>query len=373
MGTTAEKLVYLAETKAAIKSAIEGLGISVGDAPFREYANIIGERLQPSEAFVTTWDMPVGNISIPSQDDTYNCVVDWGDGTTSVHTTGPLTHTYDFAGIRKIKISGQYNGFKINNNATVKNRLLSIDNWGEVGFTSFQQAFHGCTNLSSIPFGAITGAEAVTSFANCFFKCQSLTEIPSGLFNNCTAVTNFSFCFSDCQSLTAIPSGLFDKCTAATNFSYCFNNCQSLTSIPSGLFDKCTEVALFNSCFNNCQSLASIPSGLFDKCTAVTNFTSCFNFCKSLTSIPSGLFDKCTAVSNFSYCFNNCQSLTEIPSGLFDNCTAATNFYYCFHDCAALTGAAPTLWISHASAEGTGCYTNCTGLSNYAEIPDAWK
>ena len=42
MGTTAEKLTYLGETKAAIKDAIEGLGVPVGDVPFREYAGKIG-------------------------------------------------------------------------------------------------------------------------------------------------------------------------------------------------------------------------------------------------------------------------------------------------------------------------------------------
>lgn len=41
MGTIAEKLEYLADTKTAIKAALENKGATVGSVPFRQYANII--------------------------------------------------------------------------------------------------------------------------------------------------------------------------------------------------------------------------------------------------------------------------------------------------------------------------------------------
>ena len=42
MGTTAEKLTYLSETKASIKNAIAAKGVNVPDgATFRQYANLI--------------------------------------------------------------------------------------------------------------------------------------------------------------------------------------------------------------------------------------------------------------------------------------------------------------------------------------------
>lgn len=41
MGTIVEKLEYLADTKTAIKTALENKGATVGSVPFRQYANII--------------------------------------------------------------------------------------------------------------------------------------------------------------------------------------------------------------------------------------------------------------------------------------------------------------------------------------------
>jgi len=43
MGTTAEKLVYLNQTKADIKAAIEAKGVPVSDVPFRDYASKISQ------------------------------------------------------------------------------------------------------------------------------------------------------------------------------------------------------------------------------------------------------------------------------------------------------------------------------------------
>lgn len=43
MGTTAEKLTKLSQTKSAIKSAIEAKGVTVGDVKFADYPEKIGE------------------------------------------------------------------------------------------------------------------------------------------------------------------------------------------------------------------------------------------------------------------------------------------------------------------------------------------
>jgi len=38
-----------------------------------------------------------------------------------------------------------------------------------------------------------------------------------------------------------------------------------------------------------------------------------------------------------------------------------------------LDGNAPTLWLLDPEPIGTGCFTNCTNLDNYASIPNDWK
>ena len=123
-----------------------------------------------SGPFITTWNMTKGAFTLLTQTGTYNATIDWGDGTSSTHTTGNPTHTYASAGQYQIKITGQYNGLNINNNATERDKLIAVNAWGNVGFTSFERAFQGCSNLVSLPNGGITGAENVTNFSYCFRK-----------------------------------------------------------------------------------------------------------------------------------------------------------------------------------------------------------
>ena len=300
-----------------------------------------------SKAFKTTWNITVGTLSIPSQAGNYNCTVDWGDGTApTTHTRGSLSHYYSVAGTYQISITGQYTGFRINDNASVKAMLISVDEWGNVGFISMERAFYGCNNLVNLPDGAITGAENVT---------------------------NFGYCFCLCTKLASIPSGLFDTTPNAKDFEECFVWCSSLTSIPSGLFDKVPNVTDFSDCFRACTSLTSIPSGLFDKVPNATTFSSCFNLCSSLTSVPSGLFDKVPNVTDFSACFYACP--LHLPLIMFNYSAIASKkpiFTLCFASLSK-TGTAYPLWDYITITSRNYCYERQTALTNYADIPSNWK
>ena len=255
--------------------------------------------------------------------------------------------------------------------------------------TDFEYTFGGCSALTAIPVGLFDSCTQVTNFQSTFDGCSSLTAIPVGLFDNCTQVMNFGFTFEGCSSLTAIPQGLFDNCTKVAKFIYTFEGCSSLTAIPQGLFDNCTQVMNFQNTFYGCSSLTAIPAGLFDKCTNVTDFVSTFEGCSSLTAIPVGLFDKCTQVMNFGFTFYGCSALTTIPQGLFDHCTNVTRFTATFMGCSALISESPYTLINGqkvhlyerkdypdhftAPTSTSDCFQNCTGLTDYAQIPADWK
>lgn len=66
-------------------------------------------------------------------------------------------------------------------------------------------------------------------------------------------------------------------------------------------------------------------------------------------------------------------TIPTIPADIFDAYSDIESFVGCFAGCAELTGAAPTLWTTYPSADGTDCFTDDTGLSNYAAIPNDWK
>ena len=243
-------------------------------------------------SFKTTWNMTAGNFTLSSQTGTYNCTIDWGDGTAPTqHTTGNPTHTYSLAGQYQISISGSYSGTRMDSDVTNRTKLISVDNWGNVGFTSFNSAFNSCSNLSKLPNGSITGANNVTSFDYVFANCTSLTSIPIGLFDNCSNVTSFYSCFVGCSSLTSIPVDLFKYNVNVTSFYYCFGGCKRL-SLP---------IALFNlSALQNKQP----------------NMTLCF-YVKSTSDSPIGttqaLWSYITISSNNS-CFLNCTALSNYAS-----------------------------------------------------------
>ncbi|MEQ9231153.1 MAG: hypothetical protein RIF46_10760, partial [Cyclobacteriaceae bacterium] len=104
--------------------------------------------------FVTTWKT---DNTGPSEDNqimipvksghTYDYTVYWGDGTVDENVTGAITHTYPEAGTYSVAISGDFPAIYFNN-AGDKEKLLSIDNWGDIAWESMVSAFRGCSNMT---------------------------------------------------------------------------------------------------------------------------------------------------------------------------------------------------------------------------------
>ncbi len=107
---------------------------------------------EESRPFITTWQTTTANesITIPtSSGETYDYMVDWGDGTSSSNVTGDASHTYTTAGTYTIAISGTFPRIYFNNGSEGQqvSKIQSIDQWGDIAWTSFEAAFMGCTDL----------------------------------------------------------------------------------------------------------------------------------------------------------------------------------------------------------------------------------
>ena len=245
------------------------------------------------------------------------------------------------------------------------------------------------TNLTTVPTDTFRYNTAVLNFAETFSGCTVLTTIPDDLFRYNTLVTSFSECFSTCSSLTAVPTDLFRYNTLVTNMSYAFNACSSLTTVPTDTFRYNTLVNSFARLFSVCSALASIPTDIFRYNTAVTSFAYCFNACSSLTTVPADLFKYNTAVTTFAQALTACTKL-QLNKNIFyadgEQGTRFLNKTVSFSICfsrASFTGTqgvAPDLWNCNFGT-GTPTKTNCyggagnslTSLSNYADIPVAWR
>ena len=246
-----------------------------------------------------------------------DCVVDFGDGTTQTYTgnnsSTSVTHNYSESNIYTIKIIGNHSNFQASRNII---EIIQLSN-------------------------------SITSCSGMFYNCSSLTVIPSTL-KIPNSVTTCAFMFYYCSSLTTIPS-TFTIPKSVTGCFYMFQGCSSLTAIPETL---------------------TIPN-------LVTNCSSIFKGCSSLTTIPETLTIP-NSVTTCSYMFDGCSSLISDISNIWPstwNYTGTINLAHMFSDCSKVVGTVPAdkLWDSGKTFSPAGCFSNCTSLDNYAEIPDDWK
>jgi hypothetical protein len=105
--------------------------------------------------FKTTWTVTAGDttITIPTDTNlTYNYQVDWnGDGdfldtNETTAYTGNATHDFGAAGTYSINIKGTFPRILFNNPGD-KDKIVSVDTWGNIQWQSMLRAFYGCTNL----------------------------------------------------------------------------------------------------------------------------------------------------------------------------------------------------------------------------------
>jgi surface protein len=114
--------------------------------------------VENSAPFITTWktDNPGGScpscIKIPTIGGGYNYDIDWeNDGIyDEFGVTGVvLPHDYGTPGIYQVAIRGDFPRIYFNNKTqSDKDKIISIDQWGDIAWASMEKAFWGCKNLA---------------------------------------------------------------------------------------------------------------------------------------------------------------------------------------------------------------------------------
>ena len=103
-------------------------------------------------AFITTWKTDnnglsgVNEIIISTEDSSGSLfTVDWGDGNIEYDQTGNITHYYNKIGVYTVKITGDFP--RIYSYQRDPEKLLSVENWGDIKWTTMSYAFAGCSDL----------------------------------------------------------------------------------------------------------------------------------------------------------------------------------------------------------------------------------
>jgi surface protein len=130
------------------------------------------------DAFITTWktDNPGSSdgdqVTISTTGSGYNYIIDWGDGNVDTGNTGAATHTYASPGIYTIKINGAFPRFTVGGDAQ---KLLSVEQWGDIVWTSMAYAFDGASNVQILASDA-PDLSNVTSLDSMFRSATSFNS-----------------------------------------------------------------------------------------------------------------------------------------------------------------------------------------------------
>ncbi len=148
--------------------------------------------------FVTTWKTtsPGESITIPVGGAPGTYTVDWGDGTVSANVTGSQIHAYDAPGTHTVSISGNFEKIYLNGQPNAE-KLQSIEQWGDVGWTSMNSAFEGA---SKMVYRATDTPDlsAVTDMSEMFHDASSFDGDISGW--DVSSVTDMQWMFHGASS-----------------------------------------------------------------------------------------------------------------------------------------------------------------------------
>ena len=99
--------------------------------------------------FVTIWQTVLSDesITIPVGNAIGTYTVDWGDGSTSDNVAGDQSHAYVEAGTYTVAITGNFERIRLNGDLDNAPKLQSIEQWGDVRWTSMESAFSGASNM----------------------------------------------------------------------------------------------------------------------------------------------------------------------------------------------------------------------------------
>lgn len=129
--------------------------------------------------FITTWDTENtgtsanNQITIPGTGAGYSYSIYWeslssstATGTIATSTSASQTITFPEPGEYKVAIKGTYPRIYFNN-AGDKLKILTVEQWGNIAWTSMANAFYGCANLT-VPATDAPNLSGVTSMALMF-------------------------------------------------------------------------------------------------------------------------------------------------------------------------------------------------------------
>ena len=355
MGTTSDKLLYLQDTKSAIKNAIVAKGVDVPTGTtFRDYATKIDEITTGGggSEIADAWVRPTEWLALPDNVDgvqkvsilnavfdtdsefvAFNCkgayTVDWGDGTTNDYASSvKAEHKYDYT------------------NASLNSGTVSTFGYKQCIITITPQAGDNLTSIFLNHFYSTLGSgsnyDLTTGFLDIRINSLSCTVIDIG----------------QNSAVDYVKHTMLEQCLigelADTTLDSLFYNCYVLQSVS--IKDTSNVTSFANMHYNN-YALQKMPTYTFRSAGAIyqSMFTGCYNLKETY---PLTI----TIAGNIVGMFINCKSLKYI------NITISSSTDYSLTD---LFSGCLSLETVILNLTGTGKVTNLGSTFRYTRIKES--
>ena len=235
---------------------------------------------------------------------TYDYYVDWGEGAPESHyvVNTSQTHVYAASGTYQIKIRGTFPHIKFNYGGD-RLKLISIDNWGNIAWGSFERSFYGCANMNGT-YTDTPNLSAVTSMSVMLADCDKFNWYITGW--SAPEVLNMSYFLSGCHAFNKPVSISTPKVTNVSHFLEYGDVFNQSVTINTG---EATDMSYFYfRCLVYNQPLAFVGGT-----AKVTNMSYMLEYCQlfnqSLASLNTG---KVTTMQRMMFaCFVFNQSLAS--------------------------------------------------------------
>jgi surface protein len=210
----------------------------------------------------------------------------------------------------------------INNGADTA-RLTQIRQWGSVAWTSMENAFSGCSNMTLVATD-VPNTAAVTNMSAMFRGCRSFNQaLPSGF--STANVTNMSAMFQGCIAYNqALPSNF--NTVNVTNMNEMFKDCNAFNqALPSGF--STANVTDMGGMFYGCGQYNQILPSNFNT-DKVTNMSEMFYGCTAYNQALPSNFNTAN-VTNMSGMFRGCSNFNRALPSSFNTAkvTDMTNMF----------------------------------------------
>ncbi len=291
------------------------------------------------QPMVTTWRVGDGgfgdgdnSISLPLVSGyDYNFTVNWGDGTSSEITSdtdSDITHIYAIAGDYTVTIDGLAEAWSFGNDVlSDKDKIISVDNFGAMGWIDLSGAFYGCSNLTSFVGGDTSN---VTNMSSMFHENSSLVSLDLSHFDT-SKVVDMSTMFKD-SIISNLNISSFDT-SSVLNMTEMFrnlpltvldvshfntSNVTNMTGLFYGLLVASLNLSNFETSnvttmalmFKNMPNLVNLDLTSFDT-SSVTSMYQMFISCPSLESLNLNGLDTSNVVSAYAIFAHN-SSLVDV-------------------------------------------------------------